>query len=183
MTKNKLSDVIKFITVFVLFLAITLPTYYYLNPSKAQETISELKEEDRLKRCEEYIQECYRRDLIQLIGSARLIDIVNVKDFISYLHKMDLKKVATNEKQAIVNLLYLENLVIYLNHSREVKVDRNSIDFFDIFFISKTKKDLKKLVDSIKKEAREVDLRGLPNEIIYRRDMALKSIASFEYGN
>lgn len=183
MTRNKLSDVIKFITVFVLFLAVTLPTFYYLNPSKAKEMISELREEKRLDQCEEYIQECYRRDIIQVIESARLIDIIDIYDFINDLHKLDMKKSDSNEKQAIINLLYLENLVIYLNHSREVKVDRNTIDFFDIFFISKTKKDLKKLVETIKQEAQKLDLRGLPSEITYRRDMALRSIASFEYAN
>lgn len=180
MIKNKLADILKFITVLTLFLIITIPSYYYLNPSKTQIKINEIKKESNSSECTKYIQECYRTNFVRIVNDSRLVDIIKIKNFISFLHDKDLKNAVTTEQQAIANLLYLENLVIYLNHSRDIKIDRNTIDFFDIFFISKIRKDLKELVIGIKKESTQLDLRSLPRHLVYRKDMALRSIASFD---
>ncbi|MGI4993844.1 hypothetical protein ACRXCV_14485 [Halobacteriovorax sp. GFR7] len=181
MTRNKLRDFIKFIVVFVVFLGVTIPTYLFLVPSEAQGRIDKIAYDKCIQqdRQTEY-QSCLRRDITQIISVARPIDVNTIEEFIYSLYERDLKNSSTNEDQSIAALLYLENMAIYFNSMREITIARNNITFLDIFFISKAREDLSKRYKKFMSTIDVMDFRALPNDIAYRKDMAMNLLLKFE---
>lgn len=176
MTKNKIKDTIKFLTTFVLFLAITIPTYMYLSPSPVKEYITSLKS----KKCSKAYQLCYRRDLSKMISQARPTDINLIYKLIDDLYQKDLNKSISNIEQSLSSLYYLENIVIFFNQMREIQITRDNITFLDIFFIKKAKQDLIEKHKEFKIKSQKIDFRSLPEDLIYRKEMSLKLLENLK---
>lgn len=179
---NWIIKYIKFFTVFVTATSAMLALYYLFTTSETEKKLNFFKPENIRNICSDAIktnkyQLCFRKEIPNLFEIASPFDLIYISNLMDSLKERELFQCKTKKERIETLRSYYTNRSIYNDYISRYRLNRNSIDFFQIVLLPYVKRkykmrnmdilnDYKKLIEQYPEVEKDNEIKRAITNII-----------------